>query len=494
MWHPPERIRHAPPEGNWPTEATAKSSLVYQPMALGAKRIHQRTWVPAMVPWRATEDGFVTDDVLDWYGRFAQGRPGVLVVEATGIRDIPSGPLLRIGHPRFVPGLRSLVERVKEESHGETRLLIQLIDFLRIRRRPEKQKFFGRFLKLEMRHRKALASLESEENWLDAEEEAVRNRLVEIDDDLLKNVLSKREMEDYLFGYRERVWDTELPHIQELPKVLPPLFAHAAENAEAAGFDGVELHYAHAYTMASFLSALNTRDDEYGGDVANRARLPLEVISAVKQSVSSEFVVGLRFLGDDVVEGGNGIDDAKYFGLQFAKAGVDYLSVSKGGKFEDAKQPKVGAAAYPYTGKSGYECMPTVFSDETGPFGRNVYLSAVIRERIRGKGFDTPIVTSGGICTFDQADEILRKGQADIIAAARQTLADPDWFLKMRLGKGAEIIRCEFTNYCEGIDQKHKQVTCKLWDRQKLDDKDVKLDTSGKRRLTAPKWTQEESR
>ena len=59
-----------------------------------------------MVPWRATEDGFVTDDVLDWYERFAKGRPGGLVIEATGIRDVPSGPLLRIGHDRFIPGLK----------------------------------------------------------------------------------------------------------------------------------------------------------------------------------------------------------------------------------------------------------------------------------------------------------------------------------------------------------------------------------------------------
>ena len=65
----------------------------------------QRTWVPAMVPWRATEEGYVTEDVIDWYERFARGMPGAIVVEATGIRDVPSGPLLRIGHDRFLPGL-----------------------------------------------------------------------------------------------------------------------------------------------------------------------------------------------------------------------------------------------------------------------------------------------------------------------------------------------------------------------------------------------------
>ena len=69
-----------------------------------------------MVPWRATADGVVTPEVLDWYGRFADGRPGVLVVEATGIRDVPSGPLLRIGDDRFVPGLARLVEIVRRRS------------------------------------------------------------------------------------------------------------------------------------------------------------------------------------------------------------------------------------------------------------------------------------------------------------------------------------------------------------------------------------------
>ena len=74
-------------------------------------------------------------------------------------------------------------------------------------------------------------------------------------------------------------------------------------------------------------------------------------------------------------------------------------------------------------------------------------------------------MTSGGISTFDQAEGILARGEADVVAAARQTLADPDWFRKVRLGHGDLVRRCEFTNYCEGLDQRHKQVTCKLWDR-----------------------------
>jgi 2,4-dienoyl-CoA reductase-like NADH-dependent reductase (Old Yellow Enzyme family) len=488
VWQPPERIRHPLPPARWPSAAEAADSPLFQPVRIGPLEARQRTWVPAMVPWRATEEGFATPDVIDWYRRFAEGRPGVIVVEATGIRDIPSGPLLRAGHERFIPGLSQLASAVKEASGGETLLFIQLIDFLRIRRRPERGKYFARFLDIEPRHRVGLAAHDGDDRWEAAPEAEVRDRLAALEDDDLAGILSARELEDLSFGYRERVGDMELPHIRELPRVLPDLFADAAANALAAGFDGVELHYAHAYTMASFLSALNTRDDGYGGARENRVKLPLEVIAAVRERIGGDRVLGLRFLGDDVIEGGNRIDDAVYFGVEFARAGVDFISVSKGGKFEDAKQPKVGRAVYPYTGPSGYECMPTVFSDQRGPFARNVHLSADIRAAIRDDGHDTPIVTAGGISTFEQADEILRDGEADIIASARQSLADPDWWLKMRLGRGDEIRRCVFTNYCEGLDQVHKQVTCKLWDRVDRDALDVTLDTSGKRRLLAPPW------
>jgi 2,4-dienoyl-CoA reductase-like NADH-dependent reductase (Old Yellow Enzyme family) len=488
MWHPPERIRHPLPETRWPTAEEAASAQLFQPIDIGSVRARQRTWVPAMVPWRATEGGLVTPDVIDWYARFAEGRPGVLVVEATGIRDIPSGPLLRIGHERFVPGLAELVRAVKHASGGETLVFIQLIDFLRIKRRPSKEAYFGRFLELGDQHRERLASLLERPELAGAAEDEVRRLLVELDEQRIPHILSHRELADYLFGYRERVWDLHLEHIRELPRVLPDLFADAAARAFEAGFDGVELHYAHAYTMASFLSALNTRNDGYGGSPEQRIRLPREVAESVRARVGRGRVLGVRFLGDDVIEGGNRVDDATYFAVELARAGVDYLSVSKGGKFEDAQQPKVGRAAYPYTGPSGYECMPTVFSDERGPFGRNVNLSAAVRVAVRAAGMTAPVIASGGIGSFELAEGILQSGEADIVAAARQSLADPDWFLKMRLGQGSAIRRCEYTNYCEGLDQQHKQVTCKLWDRVGLDQPEVKLDVTSRRRLVAPRW------
>ena len=98
-------------------------------------------------------------------------------------------------------------------------------------------------------------------------------------------------------------------------------------------------------------------------------------------------------------------------------------------------------------------------------------------------------MTAGGLCTFEQAESILRLGQADVIASARQSLADPDWWLKMQLGRGEEIRRCQFTNYCEGLDRMHKEVTCKLWDKAfDADDPAVTRSSDGKRRLLPPPW------
>ena len=428
MWTPSERIRHPLRETTWPSAEEAREAALFSSIRIGPIELRHRTWVPAMVPWRATEEGFVTREVLDWYERFARGQPGALVVEATGIRDIPSGPLLRIGHDRFVPGLRDLVETVRRASEGQTRLFIQIIDFLSVKRRPPAEKFFRRFLEIRAEHREKLSEVLEDAKWKDASESDLRDRLLRCTDDELDKTLSPRELDDLRYGARERVNDMHLEHIRELPRVLPGIFAEAAARAREAGFDGVELHYAHAYTMASFLSKQNHREDGYGGSREHRIRLPVEVYEAVRQRVGDEYVVGCRILGDEVIEGGSELDDATFFALELGRAGMDYISLSKGGKFEDAKQPAVGWAVYPYTGRSGYECMPTVYSDKRGPFGRNVPLAKTIKAALTAAGLATPVVTSGGIGTFELAERILEQKEADIIAAARQSSRTPIGF------------------------------------------------------------------
>jgi 2,4-dienoyl-CoA reductase-like NADH-dependent reductase (Old Yellow Enzyme family) len=236
------------------------------------------------------------------------------------------------------------------------------------------------------------------------------------------------------------------------------------------------------------LSATNQRTDGYGGSREQRVRLPLEVYAAVRSAVGAGYAVGCRFLAEECIEGGSTLADSSWYGLQFARAGMDFLSTSRGGKFDDAKQPGIGQAAYPYTGRSGYECMPQYLSDAQGPFGRNRKATAAIRHAIGHAGLNTPVVGTGGVHNFEMAEAMLAAGECDVVGTARQSLADPDWALKTWLGRGQEVRLCEYTNYCEGLDQKHKQVTCQLWDREALDEPGVRLSHDGKRRLVAPLW------
>jgi tRNA-dihydrouridine synthase len=99
------------------------------------------------------------------------------------------------------------------------------------------------------------------------------------------------------------------------------------------------------------------------------------------------------------------------------------------------------------------------------------------------------VIVTGGIHGFDQAEQLLADGKADVVGFARQSLADPDWFEKVRRGCGGEVRVCEYTNYCEALDQKHHQVTCQLWDREARDEPGVRMSKDGKRRLLPPRWT-----
>jgi len=289
----------------------------------------------------------------------------------------------------------------------------------------------------------------------------------------------ERDRRDFLFGYRQTIEDLTPGEI----RALPGFFAAAARRARACGFDGVELHFAHAYTMASFLSVTNRRTDAYGGRLANRLRLPLEVVAAVREEVGRDFLLGCRFLGSEDIRGadghieGNTLADAEEIGVALACAGLDFLSISRGGKFEDAQQPPVGEAAYPYTGWSGRKCIPR---DKRDPPGVNTHLATGIRRAVRDAGFPVPVITAGKIATFTQAEAILREERADLVGMARALLADPDLPRKWRAGALEAQRACVFCPFCEDEDQHHRLVTCTLWPRG----------PGGPRsRITPPVWT-----
>lgn len=367
--------------------------LLLEPITINGMRLENRVIVPAMVTRLSGADGFVNQAIRDRYVRYARGEPGLIVVEAMGVHDAKSGPLLRISHDRFVPGLRDLAKEVHDTS--PSKIVPQIIHFLKIARS----------------------------------------------------------------GWRQMVKDLTKEDIRGIVEA----YGRGAQRARQAGYDGVELHMAHAYTLSSFLSLRNKRPDEYGGSLENRMRIMGEVILRCREEAGEDFPVGVRFDGEECIKDGYTLEDSREIALRMAVLGVDYISISAGGKFEDAIQ-KEGHALYPYTGYSGDRCMPGA----PYPAGGNVYLAEGIKAHLRARGYDTPVVTTGKIATPEFAESILQAKKADLIGMARAMLADPDWVKKVKAGRADRIIRCVYGNVCKNLDENFKTVFCTLWPRNSV--------------------------
>lgn len=260
-------------------------------------------------------------------------------------------------------------------------------------------------------------------------------------------------------GWRQKITDLSKEQIKQIVED----YGTAAARAREAEFDGVELHMAHAYTMSSFLSRMNKRNDEYGKTLENRLRLMTEVILRVREKVGRDFPVGIRFDGEECVKNGYTTVDSREIALRMAELGVDYLSISAGGKFEDAVH-KPGEPLYPYTGYSGDRCMPGA----SYPDGANVYIADSIKQYINSKGHSTPVITTGKIVHSDLAENILQEGRADLIGMARALLADPDLPRKVRDGREDTVVKCVYGNICKNLDENFKKVVCVLWTKGEL--------------------------
>ncbi len=252
-------------------------------------------------------------------------------------------------------------------------------------------------------------------------------------------------------------------------------FADAAARAREAGYDGIELHSAHAYTLSSFLSRHNKRRDDFDGrTLEGRLALFGRVMAAVRRRVGPEFPIGVRFLAEEAIKGGYTVDDAKRIALRMAQAGVAYISLSVGGKFEDAIQ-KEGQPPYPYTGYSGDRCMP----GDWYPPMPHAGLAAEIKHFINQHGYQVPVVSVGKISRPEEAESLLRDGRADLVGMARQLLSDPDWVAKLAAGEPERIVHCIYCNVCKQLDENFRAVTCFLWpkgvDQAPADDPEAPL-------------------
>jgi len=206
---------------------------------------------------------------------------------------------------------------------------------------------------------------------------------------------------------------------------------------------------------------VNPRKDDYGGSLANRLRLPLRVMRAVRAAVGQDFAIGVRFLGEECIRDGYTVVDAGPIAIELARAGADYVSLSAGGKFEDARVI-AGEPLYPYTGYSGDRCMPGA----AYPDGANLGIPEAVRAALRGAGLETPVVAVGKVGTRELAERIIARGQGDLVGMARALLADPDLPRKWEHGHEDRVVRCIYGNVCKTLDENFKRVDCTLWPKK----------------------------
>ncbi len=367
-----------------------KYEKLFTPLTMRGCTFPNRIMRTSMVSGLATEDGSVTEALMNRYQREAGGGVGALVIEAAVVLPSRSPFNLRISDDGCIDGLKKLVEATRLAS-PETKIGLQIMHFLKISRS----------------------------------------------------------------GWRQKVEDFKA---EEIP-VIVDQHAAAARRAVAAGFDFIEIHMAHAFTLASFLSRVNRRPDGYGSRFDNRIKLPVEVYKAVRQATGENYPVGIRINGEDFIVDGNTLMQSTRIARRFAGLGVDYISVSAGDRFEDAATPAPDSPPDPMSGYSGHRMSPWYWF----PDGAHVYLATAIREYIRKAGLETPIVTAGKIRTPQLAEQVLRDGRADIIGLCRALLCDPDWPLKAREGRDKDIVRCTACNWCLEADSRYDKVCCSRW-------------------------------
>jgi anthraniloyl-CoA monooxygenase len=199
-------------------------------------------------------------------------------------------------------------------------------------------------------------------------------------------------------------------------------FAAAAKRAERAGFDMLELHCAHGYLLATFISPLtNQRRDDYGGSLDNRLRFPLEVFRAIREVWPNEKPMSVRISATDWKDGGITGDDAVEISRAFAREGCDLIDVS--------------------TGQTVYDSEPV--------FGR--MFQTPYSDQIRNEA-NIATMCVGNITSADQVNTILAAGRADLVALARPHLVDPNFTMRAAAWYGVETIACP-PQYLSGKDQ-----------------------------------------
>ena len=210
----------------------------------------------------------------------------------------------------------------------------------------------------------------------------------------------------------------------EIPGIVDA-YVDAAHRLQRAGFSGVELHGAHGYLIAQFLSpASNDRDDAYGGDRTGRMKFAREIIDGIREACGTDFILGIKLAADEKIPGGIDIDESEAIVRAFAEDGkVDGFAFSQG--------------AFSYT----FDAHLPDMHYPPRPF-------VELHRRLRAAAGGIPAAALGRFESPEAAEQALANGSCDLVGLSRALICDPAWGEKARNGRASDIRPCNFCNLC----------------------------------------------
>lgn len=368
------------------------SSSVYSPGKIGPIEIPNRLVRSATYESRATEDGFVTDELLKLYGEFARGGIGLTITGVTNIREDGRQLSKMVGN--YSDEYLESLSRIAGTYHDVTN------------EEGNTSKIF-----LQIGHS---GSHITHWGWPG-------------------EVVSSCDLE-YEFTHKK----PRSLSIDEITEIVE-LYGEAANRGKKAGFDGVQFHGAHGYLITQFYSPyLNRREDEYGGSTENRAKFMLEVLKTSRERVGKDFPLCLKMNGSDRLEGGLNVEEAAKLGVIFAQAGIDSLEISS------------------YIHKAGSLEKPASLPPESrrdvrerGIEAYNLPFAKKIKEELKkNPTTDIPIILVGGLYRFETISNIVENDGIDFCSMSRPLICEPDLPKKWSEGPPYNEAECIHCNAC----------------------------------------------
>jgi 2,4-dienoyl-CoA reductase (NADPH2) len=385
-----------------------KFSQLLAPGRIGSIELRNRIIMAPMGSNFAEADGHCGERIQAYYEARARGGAGLLIMGVCSVA-FPAGTAepfqVGVSSDEFIPGLRRLAERVHQ--HG-AKIAMQL-------------QHAGKTSVRDM--------AEGRQLWVPSVPPVLQSDMMA--------ALTPEELANFVSSMKRRAEGSPI-RVMDQADIAQMIewFASAAERAKRAGFDGVELHAAHGYIIAGFLSAYyNQRDDQYGGTLENRARLLLEIIAAVRARVGNEFALWLRLDAEEMhTPGGISLEDAQAVACMAEAAGVAAVSVSASARIT-----------------SGVVFTEAPLVHQPGGF---LQWTAAIKRSV-----NIPVIAVGRI-EPEVGEAALARGDCDFIAMGRKLLADPDLPNKLQANQQQAIRPCIYCYVCVSQIFVNERVKC----------------------------------